>query len=74
MSELRKDYLVNIARKVYFKRKRQESLEFLEQHFLENLSDVPLLTREDIRKTEAKLGPKPFYLPHPNYYHNLQKN
>lgn len=41
----RSAYITDLARKLYFKRKRQEPLEYLEAHFHKCLDHLPFISK-----------------------------
>lgn len=51
-SPSRTDYIKDIARKVFFKRKRQEPLDQLEAHFHKCLGHLPFISKSDIKDAE----------------------
>jgi hypothetical protein len=72
-SPTRTNYINDIARKVYFKRKKQETLQEIEDHFHKCLDHIPLLTKQEVINAEMLLGysAKQHELPHKKYLINL---
>ena len=52
MSSVKQDYIKDIARKQYFKRKH-ESYQDLEAHFMKSLKSLPYISKQNIAEAES---------------------